>query len=52
VNLQGEDWYGSFISVIKDNSGHGEADFILLETWEDGTINSLEVITFETLSVM
>ncbi len=35
--------------IFKDNSEHGEVDFILLETSEDGTTNSVDVITFETL---
>ena len=35
--------------VFKDNSEHGVVDFILLEASEDGTTNSVDVITFETL---
>ena len=35
--------------MFKDNSEHGEVDFILLETTENGTTNSVDVITFETL---
>ncbi|PFG13492.1 hypothetical protein [Bacillus sp. es.036] len=35
--------------IFKDNSEYGKVDFILLETSEDGTTNSVDVITFETL---
>ena len=35
--------------MFKNNSERGEIDFILLETSEDGTSNSIDVISFETL---
>ena len=35
--------------IFKDTSEYGKVDFILLETSEDGTTNSVDVITFETL---
>ncbi len=35
--------------MFKGQSDQGEVDFILLETYEDGTTHSVDVHTFETL---
>ena len=35
--------------IFKGHTDQGEADFILLETYENGTTTSVDVNTFETL---
>ncbi|MFP3728342.1 hypothetical protein [Priestia filamentosa] len=35
--------------IFEGDTDQGEANFILLETYEDGTIHSVDVDTFETL---
>ena len=35
--------------MFKGHTDQGEVDFILLETYENGTIQSVDVNTFETL---
>ncbi|MCM3541110.1 hypothetical protein [Priestia endophytica] len=35
--------------IFKGDTDQGEADFILLETYEDGTTHSVDVDAFETL---
>jgi hypothetical protein len=35
--------------MFKEDTDQGEADFILLETYEDGTTHSVDVDAFETL---
>ena len=35
--------------IFKGQTEHGEADFILLETFENGTTHSVDVPTFEIL---